>query len=32
MGKTMEDVAIDNYFLKTIPIAQEITARINKWN
>jgi hypothetical protein len=31
-GKTLEDVGMGNNFLNRTPIAQEIKARIDKWN
>jgi hypothetical protein len=32
MEKTLEDTSIGNYFLTRTPIAQEIRARIDKWD
>jgi hypothetical protein len=32
IGKTLEDTGIDNTFLNRTPIAQDIRARIEKWD
>jgi hypothetical protein len=32
MGKTLEDIGVGNYFLNRTPIAQDIKARIGKWD
>jgi hypothetical protein len=32
IGKTLEDIDIGNHFLNRTPIAQEIRARIDKWD
>jgi hypothetical protein len=32
IGKLLEDISIGKYFLNSTPIAQEIRARIDKWN
>jgi hypothetical protein len=32
IGKTLEDRVISNYVLNRTPIAQEIRARIDKWD
>jgi hypothetical protein len=32
LEKTLEDTGIGNIFLNKIPVAQEIRARIEKWN
>jgi hypothetical protein len=32
MGKTLEYTGISNYFLNISPFAQEIRARIDKWD
>jgi hypothetical protein len=32
IGKKLEDILICNGFMNQTPIAQEIRARINKWN
>jgi hypothetical protein len=31
-GRTLQDRDISNSFLKMTPIAQEVRARIDKWN
>jgi hypothetical protein len=31
LGKTLEVIGIDNYFLSRTPTVQEIRARIQKW-
>jgi hypothetical protein len=31
IGKTLENIGIDNIFLNRTPTAQEITARIGIW-
>jgi hypothetical protein len=30
--KTLEDISMRNYFLNKAPVAQEIRARIDKWD
>jgi hypothetical protein len=32
IGKILEDIGIGNYFLNQTPIAQEIRARVDKWD